>query len=482
MPQATTLGATYSLLFDLDGNGTPEHELIDMVQEIRYVVGRSSPLEPNAPGTMTVVAADPKGDFSPWKAASTYFPEIRERRRLQLKCTKGSTYNLFYGRLMRPKPGIRSLQTSFECVDEATFALNRREVTTALHQQLTSKALIGKVLDAVGWTGGRSIRETRDRISFAWWTHQRGQSAMLEIADAEGGFWFTDGAGVFTYYDRHENVSRAAAVTSQLDLTDADTAEFSEPYPDLDGLINAARVTAQGRKIGPLTNIWQIPSFTLAPGQSRTIFTHHGGPATDIRSMVSGTDYKAVNAANSKETMTGNVVIDSFTTYAETGKIVVRNSHGSKTIRVTVFRVRGRFITDSHTVTKTSNDSTSIGTYGENVRTTAPRLLSHSDVAQDQASMWVRHYKDPRIRVSVTIESKSSALLDQILARGLGDRIRITNSYFGWTNEPFWIQRKSGVIFPGRELHRMTWDLISVRASDYWKLGSTALSAAVVGH
>lgn len=216
---------------------------------IRVTHGRQFELDKIEAGTSDVELDNLDRRFDPTFTHGAYYPNVKPMRRLQLKAVWNSvTYYVFTHYVERWPP-------TWEGPDDATVTitasdgftvLNRAALTLTRSAELSS-VRVGAVLDAIGWpAGARTIATGQTTVPACAFADADGMDALTHIqnvATAEDGLFFIDGAGNAVFQDR---TLRLKATTSQVTLTDDDTAAAASVLPyddavtsyDLDHLYN----------------------------------------------------------------------------------------------------------------------------------------------------------------------------------------------------------------------------------------------------
>lgn len=151
-----------------------------------------------------------------------------------------TTYGLFYGFLVRATWNIRTRSCELYCEDLLKWCSRVYPVITSTGPTTTGAA-VGKILDAVGWTGA-SLRSLSTGDSIADFSADGSQTALELIAallEAERGTVYVRGDGVVVYESRDKVQARTASATLNV-KTNLDTLESSI---DLDKIFTRVTVT-----------------------------------------------------------------------------------------------------------------------------------------------------------------------------------------------------------------------------------------------
>lgn len=224
---------------------TGQFDAIEHVLEFSYERGRTDDYTQVAAGTGSVLVRDPDGRFNEANPASPLFGLIEDRLHpARLSMTLGGVaYSLFYGFTRRIKftPTKRGGICSFELVD-LFYWLQRDKPVIALTGWTTTGAVIGKILDAVGWVdpAGRLLDQGDDILSYEATGEKTALQLIEELLEVERGLFFIDGRGRARFVSRHSLLLSAsqAAIVNQMRAV--------SPGVDFDRVRNYAEVAREG--------------------------------------------------------------------------------------------------------------------------------------------------------------------------------------------------------------------------------------------
>jgi hypothetical protein len=219
--------------------------------------GRQKELDRIDAGTMTVRFRNEDRRFDPTHTSSPYYPNVLPMRRLRVSARRnGVTYRVFSGFVESwpqtwegPTAGFSEVS-----VTDVFLPMSKADVgETETWPVELSGARINRVLDAAGWPSGqRLIDEGQSDIAETTFALGSGVTALdhiREVAGAELGIFFCDGAGRAVFHDRHHRKA-ASYLTSAGTFSDA--YDTGIPYQtvvldtDADRIWNDIQVTAPG--------------------------------------------------------------------------------------------------------------------------------------------------------------------------------------------------------------------------------------------
>ena len=131
----------------------------------------------------------------------------------------GATTMLFAGPMDVPKTDPAAKSFSIECTD-GMGRPGQEQLSTTVYSGLRTGDLMGVVLDAIGWTGGRAIDPGATVVPYWWVEGQDAATALNDLAHSEGppALWFVQG-GTFYFHDRHHRLTAATSTASQATYT-----------------------------------------------------------------------------------------------------------------------------------------------------------------------------------------------------------------------------------------------------------------------
>ena len=198
-------------------------------------------------------------------------------------------------------PDIDSKLVSLSLVD--TLADFRGvNVTTDLWQGLRTGTAIGKVLDAVGWTGGRDLDTGATTMPWWWADGKDAFTALQEILAAEGppALLTVDTTGGVVFRDREHRLVRTASKVSQGTWRGTDNAiepRLAKGYAYNDAWQNIVNTVAfsidERQPTGDLVEAWTTEDvFSIAASAATTFVVQASDPFRGAVVPVAGTDYQ----------------------------------------------------------------------------------------------------------------------------------------------------------------------------------------------
>lgn len=198
-------------------------------------------------GTLNLTMKETTGRFNPANTSSAIYPYISyPLRPVRLRVTYNSTtYYLFSGYTTKHEsdPGKDAREARIDCMDAFVLLSGDGGIKpTIASSSTTTGAVIGVILDLVGFPGGRDL-DTGDTITFSADGGSTGLDLIAAMLTTERGFFFIGKDGTATYLDRAWT-NKSPYNSSQ--GTIASTMRSIAPGVDLALIKNRATVTATG--------------------------------------------------------------------------------------------------------------------------------------------------------------------------------------------------------------------------------------------
>jgi hypothetical protein len=194
---------------------------------------------------------------------------------------------------------------------------------------------------------------------------------------------------------------------------------------------------------------------------------------------VAGTDWIANTAEDgSGSVITSDVAVTLATTAANAVTFNIVNN-GTVTAYITTIQIRGTQVSDVSETVMAAADSTSQTTYGEvDVRVDMKYESRTGSFAFNIAKWLLGVLKDPRFVVNrLTIQgNKSAALMVHALAREIGDRITVAESFTGLTTSTGYFINVIDVTVGPASTITTSWILAPADQSAFWILGQAGAS------
>lgn len=440
----------WTLNVDWSGHGTFAETLEDATsrvsdQDLTVTIGRESErTQGHCPsGTLTAVMQNSDRALMPEYSGSPIFGKVGPSKRVVFSGTAGvSTVPLLAGE-------IDSYNIDYGAVDYAFSATildgwgkpGAEKLSTPLYTGVRTGDAIGFILDAIGWTGARSIDPGATVMPFWWAEGVDAATAVNQMVDAEGlpAIAYVQGS-TFYFRDRHHRILNARSVTSQATIsqifpsggfgTDLKLKTDSFSYDDGQSyLINTVSFSVPIRQATNPMAVWSTDSpISMASGDVQVVtasagdpffnavvsFTTRSGTATAVLDRTSGA------AVSITLTATSDVIIDSL--------IVTANS-----------------VPVARTVRVDKSDPGSILNFGRQAWTEEPPAFVNQYDAAAIASRLVAVYASRRPSLTFTVAGYTPAVLASLLGLLISDRITVRNDV-GGINADFIIERMVYVV------------------------------------
>jgi len=311
---------------------------------------------------------------------------------------------------------------------------------------------------------------------------QKALSEFKKLADSEAGFIFLTAAGTLRAENRHVRMTN---VTSVWTLTGTEYQALELPSTR-DDIINTVRVTTHPKVVdATATHIVyrQANVIEFAAGQTKLLLgpyrdddTGETIGATDVQPLVAGVDFTAnTNSDGSGTDVSTDVSI--VQTFGPSGAKFNVTNNGAVQAYLTSLVLTGKRILDHGTNTLEATDATSITTHGEHAVDFDMSYQANDNVGQGAADYLLAKFKDPLAQArTITVIGRTSALLTQILTRDISDRITLSETVTG-VSDDFFINGMELVVKPSGHV-QATYILTPAQdpfAGLYWILGTSTL-------
>lgn len=311
---------------------------------------------------------------------------------------------------------------------------------------------------------------------------QRALSEFKKLANSEAGMIYMKADGTFRCEDRHARMTTAASV-----WTLADTEYQALELPSTrDDIINTVRTTTHSKLVDAAATAVvysQANTVALDPtstklllGPYRDADTGETIGATDVQVQVAGVDY----IANAAEDGSGADVTSSVSVLVNIGasgaQFTVTNSSVS-TVYLRTLRLLGKRVLDRGTTQHPATDSTSIGLHGEHAVEFDMPYQSSAVVGQGAADFFLGKFKNPLAQARrITVLATTAALLTQVLTRDISDRITLSETVTGVSDDFFINAVELSVTANGHVMASYTLATAADPFSAlYWMLGTSVL-------
>lgn len=410
-------------------------------QDLTVTVGRESQETTGHSQTATMAFALQNSDraLMPELTTSVLFGKVGPNKRVILTGTAlGSTTTLLEGQLDAYQIDYGAVDYSFSAtVLDGWGKPGAVKLSTPLYTGIRTGAVISLILDAIGWTGTRSIDPGVTVMPYWWADGKDAATAVNELVDAEGlpSIAYVQGS-TFYFRDRHHRYLNARSTTSQALVTqiypqntgpgsDLKIKMGSFVYDDgVNNIVNAVQFGVDLRQATTAQVVWSTDTpISLAAGETQVVNAAASDPffnavvTMSVRFGVVTATLDRDNGGSSAITLVASAatVIDSMTLTAQSVPVV-------------------------RTVNISATDPSSVGTYGpQNWPAGAPPFVNQYD-AQAIASRLVAVYAARRPSLTFTLDGYTPALLATLLQLQISDRLTVRND-IGGVNSDFIIER-----------------------------------------
>lgn len=409
----------------------PEKETL----AIAYGRDQARAFSPTRPGTANLELDNESRDYSPENASSPLAGKLGPGRDVMVQATYNSrAYTLYRGKLddyeVNPNKGEWSV--NFTALD-GLATLKTVDISTALYPGLRTGEAIGRVLDAVGWTGGRDIDSGGTTIRWWWEEDTNAYTALEKIVASEGpGAFMTIGpSGQFIFRDRHHRLVRTESTTVQATFRDSGAEPWFEAPFELDygwrDIVNYVTFKVEERAPAVVEQVvWSDTNqFSLAAGETRVLSVSLENPTHLIATPTSG----ATAGSGDFVVPSGSVTV---TLSRNSGQSLNLNvTAGGAGATVLTAQLRGYPVTAARTVVVAAEDAASIAKYGRRSYggDSSPWLNRYD--AQAVADLVLGQRAERLPIVQLRIVNGSDTALTQQLQRDLSDRIRVIDAETG---------------------------------------------------
>lgn len=476
------LPTSYSIQVDWnnDGDFSDAYEDISAdVKEVSIERGRDSELGECSAGTLELRVINTDGKYSPQHAGPLY-GNLKKGRPCRVRATYATvTYDLFYGYLERivPNPDKQS-QDAYIYATDLLARMGRTNIHTALLAGQTEAQILTTIKTAcqkVGETIPTVFDSGLDTYSYAWFENDNALEAAQHMARSSLGLFYADGAGNLVFENRdHRNGAPHDAALATLSN---DQFSMRYTYGERE-LVNKVTTTSHTREIGYSVELWRLGETRfIQAGDTWLVWAKYDDPANSVVTPVSGTDYEANNAADgSGANRTADVSIV-MTTYAQSTKLEITNT-GTTGFYLTLMRLRGTLLSEIDTNTSLVEDATSQLSYYLQIDDFDADFIDSADWAGQRCRHILTTKATPVAEIEMTLRPATAAILTQMLARTISDRVHIEETQTA-VDEDFFIEKIRHRWAPG--WHETDWVLLPASAqSVFWVLGSGILGTSTV--
>ena len=364
-------------------------------------------LGPMAPGNGSFALNNISRDYSPANGASPLAGLVGPGRDVLVEATHNAiTYTLARMHLddyeVIPNREDRAVRLTLL---DGLAKLVGADISTPVHEGLTTGAAIDLVLDEIDWTAGRDIDNGATTVRYWWEEGTDAATAVERLVNSEGSpaFCFIGADGAFVFRDRHHRLTRAVSTTSQ--ATFSGTTGGAEPKhsPPMTydygwrNIVNSVATSVEERTGTEIIRVWETEdSITIPASGVRVIGIEATDPFLDAITPVAGTDYQ----------LDAGTVTPALSRTSGQRALLTLTAGGSA-VQITGMAVRATSLPVSRTYNVEASDATSVGKYGKRSDPIdAPWVGVHD--AQALADLRVARRKDPVASVEMTVKSANT--------------------------------------------------------------------------
>lgn len=411
-------------------------------QDLTVVIGRESERTTghSPSGTISFALANHDRRFMPEYAGSPIYGMVGPGKKVRLTGTSGeSIVSLLAGVLDEYQVDGGSVDYSLSAtVLDGWGKPGSEKLSTGLYRGIRTGDAIGVVLDAIGWSGSRSIDPGATVMPHWWVEGDDAATAVNQLVDAEGlpAIAYVQG-NTFYFRDRHHRFLNARSSTSQATFTqiipattgpagDLKIKTGSFTYDDgLKYLINSVSFEVPLRQAKSPAEVWSTDSpISLDIGETMTVYATATDPFFDA--VVSDLTVRSGTVAavlNRQSGVSVPIVLQAATP-------VVIDRMAVSAISVPVAR----------TVKVDVSDAASIAAYGrQSPADDSPKFINQYDAAAI-ATRLTAIYSTRRPSLTFTAAGYTDAIKQQLLGLRISDRITVRNDLWG-INGDFMIER-----------------------------------------
>ena len=421
--------------------------------------------------------------YTPSYSGGVLYGNLLPRRAVRVQITMGGlTYNSFYGYIEKiiPYPRAAERYATIFCVDGMDY-LNLQAALCGLQENQYTGVLIGSLLDAAAWPAAKRTIDTGISLITLWFSEGTAIGEIRKLEDTELGFFYVDGSGNAIWEDRHHRLK-----TDHL-ISQATFANVMADVPYEYGarsIYNRVKAEMIPHTLQVLAEIWQLVDVAagetqagvpqLGTGEAKTFYAEYANFAREVVSPAATTDYLANTAADGSGTnMTASISV-AFTSYSNGAKLVVTNN-AAVLVYVTFLRIRGKVYLDGEPIKAFAEDAISQGKYQLREVVLPGQFISDINEADSLCKYALSLRKDPQPEFEIKLIGSTDALVTQILARAISDRVTITCDELGISAKDYSINKIAVEVRDGGKSIGATWTLAEASYEEYWVLGTSAL-------
>lgn len=335
-------------------------------------------LTPITAGQGSVVLDNSSRDYSPRNAASPLYGKLKPARPVRIQRTVGgTTYTIFRAHTDSTpiNPDVSAKRVTLVLVDSLA---DLRDVTisTQLYSGIRTGEAIGKVLDAIGWTGGRDLDLGGSVLPWWWEEGTDALQAMQNLIAAEGppALLTIGDSGEIIFRDRHHRLVRSRSTTSQATFRGSGAEPTMLPAFAYDeawqNVVNTATLSVPVRRQQIQSVVWSSTDvIDLSAGQVVKVKATTSDPYTNAIAPAFGTD---ITVTAGSATVTASLDRTS-------GAGVTISLVAPAASRITSLQLRAQPVTQVRTLGYSAADASSVSDYGARAHPDIP-FASYGDV------------------------------------------------------------------------------------------------------
>lgn len=387
--------------------------------------------------------------------------------------SQARTLCIFKGLTQMPQESKENRTVKISSIDYIRY-LNEYPLESTVYTNKRSDEIIADILTTAGFSLDQFILDQGlNTLGFAWF--DKGSKAgerIKKICEAEEGFFCQDENGMLRFFNRR-TVRDSPYNASVWTIYPEDIISWQEDNST--NIINKITITANPRTVQSLTEIWRNGSEEIVErGETKIVWASFNDPVTTVNDPVATTDYTAFSGTGGTGTdMTGDIVIVK-TVFATTVKLEITNNGGVPAY-VNFLRLWGTPAVTTGQISQTYEDSASITKYQENVSVINNDLIDSPSFALYLAKSIIGKYKDPRRRLTLTVQG-----IPQLQLR---DMVSVEDPDLGTTKD-YRVMRIQGSLSNGYFQQKLYLREITISEMDVWAVVGTAIvddTGAVVG-
>ncbi len=290
-----------------------------------------------------------------------------------------------------------------------------------------SDEIIEAILLAVGFNPEQYVLDIGlNTVGFAWFdAGTKAADAIKEICEAEEGNFYQDETGILRFENR-EHYTWDPHLGIQITLTTEDIIEMEYDYSSV---VNRCTVYANPREVQDEQVVWSQDSAIEIPANDQiTVWaeykyfpTGENNPCSSAVEPVEGSDFTTNTLSSGMgDDMSAYVDLIEFYAFAESAKMVFRNTNPTWSAYFTKLQVRGTPAIVTNTIKEVYEDSASVLLYGQQNLEIDNNYIDDADYAHFLTRRIVEKYANPLKRVVIKIKG--------IPHLQLKDKIAVTDS------------------------------------------------------